>query len=473
MLLGRKVVFYELNEVPLRIIDWFAAANPKSTLAKLVQHGRIYRTFTEDSGHLSPWITWPTLHRGVTNQQHEIYDFGQALDDVNCEYPPLWMLLADAGRRVGVFGSLHSYPLPVDLANYAFYVPDTFAAGPECFPKDFEWFQAFNLTMMDRSARNVSRSIALGPALKFLRAAAGLGLRGRTIVELGRQIAVEQVKRQRVVRRRTSQVQIAFDFFLKATAQERPEAAFFFTESRCIVDTSLLAGLLPDDYRNGEWPTAWRQSFVGEIPFAMTHADRQLRDLYRLVLADDDYVLIVTSSMGQAAVEGQEMVRTQLNIGSVDRFMRALGVAPEEWERRRAMIPLYTFALAEPAIDGFRDAVTNLAVNGATIGVREHSCGVFSIQFGHSNLDEAEIAVSLKGAPISLADLGLINQRIQDEAGSNAYHIPEGSMIVFDPRRPAAGAQERPTVSTIEIAPALLANFGVPIPSYMRRHGAL
>lgn len=472
MLSTRRVIFYELNEVPLRIIDWFAAANRESTLAKLVKYGRIYRTFTEDVGHLSPWITWPTLHRGVTNQQHEIYDFGQSLDDVNGEYPPLWALLAAAGRRVGVFGSLHSYPLPADLANYAFYVPDTFAAGPECFPKNLEWFQEFNLTMMDRSARNVSRSIALGPALKFLRAAPGLGLRGRTVVELGRQIAVEQIKKQRVVRRRTSQVQIAFDFFLKATARERPDAAFFFTNHVASSMHRYWPASFPHDYRESEWPVAWRQSFIGEIPFAMAHADRQLGDLYRLVMSDDDYVLIVTSSMGQAAVEGQQMVKTQLNIGSVERFMRALGVGPDGWKRRRAMIPLYTFAVAEGAVDRFRDAVTGLVVNGAPIGVREHSRGVFSIEFGHSNLEEAEIAVSVKGVPMSLADLGLINQRIQDEAGSNAYHIPEGSMIVFDPRAPS-GARERPAVSTIEIAPAVLANFGVKIPGYMRRHSAL
>lgn len=473
MLSDRKLIVYELNEVPLRIIDWYVAANPDSTLAKLVKTGRVYQTFTEDVGHLSPWITWPTLHRGVTNQQHEIYDFGQSLDDVNREYPPLWTLLADAGRRVGVFGSLHSYPLPADLASYAFYVPDTFAAGSECFPKNFEDFQEFNLTMMDRSARNVSRSIALGPALKFLRAAPGLGLRGRTVVELGRQIAMEQVKKERAIRRRTSQVQIAFDFFLRATMRERPDAAFFFTNHVASSMHRYWPASFPKDYRTSEWPAVWRDSYAEEIPFAMAHADRQLSDLYRVVMADDDYVLMVTSSMGQAAVEGQNMVKRQLNIGSVDRFMRALGMGPDQWQRRRAMVPLYTFALGEAVIDHFRNTVATLTVNGAPIGAREHHRGVFSVQFGHINLENAEIEVRLRGVPIDFADLGLINQRIQDEAGSNAYHIPDGSMIMFDPRERSVSAAERPAISTIEIAPALLANFSIAIPSYMRRAGAL
>src|SRR4030095_7594867 len=118
-----------------------------------------YETFTEDVSDLSPWKTWPTLHRGVNDEKHFIQDFGQDLADVDREYPPIWHLLAKAGVSTGVCWRLHSYPMPRDLSGYAFYLPDTFAAGSECFPDQLSVFQDFNLRMARESARNVTTDV--------------------------------------------------------------------------------------------------------------------------------------------------------------------------------------------------------------------------------------------------------------------------------------------------------------------------
>src|SRR5579859_1915845 len=141
-----KIIFFELNEVPWRIIEYYRKANPDSTLAQILPESRVYDTFAEDTS-LSPWITWPTVHRGVTDEKHGIHSFGQPLDDIDKEFPTIWQLLAGHGCKVGVFGSLHTYPLPGDLSNYAFFFPDVFAAGAECFPEKLSSFQDFNLTM--------------------------------------------------------------------------------------------------------------------------------------------------------------------------------------------------------------------------------------------------------------------------------------------------------------------------------------
>ena len=70
MIDGKKVVFYELNEVPRKVLVDYTQANPRSALAQIYRHSAFYETVTADKGHLSPWITWPTLHRGVTNEKH-------------------------------------------------------------------------------------------------------------------------------------------------------------------------------------------------------------------------------------------------------------------------------------------------------------------------------------------------------------------------------------------------------------------
>jgi hypothetical protein len=121
--LGHRFVLFELNEVPIRVVQHFADRHPRSSFARILQFGGCWDTITPDTGHLSPWITWPTLHRGVSSGKHHIVALGQAVEEADAHFPPVWSILARAGRRVGVFGSLHSYPLPADLNHYDFYVP--------------------------------------------------------------------------------------------------------------------------------------------------------------------------------------------------------------------------------------------------------------------------------------------------------------------------------------------------------------
>lgn len=184
--MDKRIILFELNEVPLRIIDQFCHWHPESALARTLPQCYQYETYAEDIGHLSPWKTWPTLHRGVTNDRHLIADFGQDLKEQDKEFPPIWKILVENGVKTGVCGSLHTYPPPENYENYSFFLPDTFAAGAECFPNKLELFQKFNLAMARESARNVSTKIAWKDALAMLRASSELGFRMRTFMDVGR-----------------------------------------------------------------------------------------------------------------------------------------------------------------------------------------------------------------------------------------------------------------------------------------------
>ena len=62
-----KIVCYELNEVPWRVVDRYLSSRPNSNLAKLIESSSSFTSSTIDSGELHPWSTWPTVHRGVHN----------------------------------------------------------------------------------------------------------------------------------------------------------------------------------------------------------------------------------------------------------------------------------------------------------------------------------------------------------------------------------------------------------------------
>ena len=138
-----KLICYELNEVPWRVVDHYIQKCPNSSLGSLLSRSAQFTTNCNDHGELHPWSTWPTLHRGVSNEVHQIRFLNQDLEPAN-GWPPVWDILTRNGITTGIFGSLQSYP-PVVSDNMLFHIPDTFAAGPETIPDRFEAFQAFNL----------------------------------------------------------------------------------------------------------------------------------------------------------------------------------------------------------------------------------------------------------------------------------------------------------------------------------------
>jgi hypothetical protein len=465
MIHGKKVVFYELNEVPRRVLVDYTTANPTSALAQIFRQSAFYETVTEDKGHLSPWITWPTLHRGVTNDKHLIQNFGQDLSEVNKEYPNYSELLAREGVKVGVFGSLHTYPLPVNVSRYAFYVPDTFANGSECFPDSLTCFQDFNLKMVDSSGRNVSKGLNIKAALPFLAKAPMLGVGLDTAYRLAKQIVSEKIEPSRVVRRRTSQMQLAFDLFMKQLNQHKPDLATFFTNHVASSMHRYWPAKYPHDFKDLELTADWHATYHQEIDFTMAEADRQLSKILAFVKANKNYALIVASSMGQAAVDRSTSVKTQLLITDFGKFMSAIGVSSSQWQPRRAMVPMYMVVIDETVVELARANLSKLSINDNLVEFIDLGNNVFQIFFQVENPDEAKLTVSLDGQIKSLSDVGLGIIDIEDESGSYAYHIPEGILLVFDPDRPAA--TDCGTLSTTKIAPAMLANFNVQPPAYM------
>lgn len=469
--MDRKIILFELNEVPFRIIDEYCRWHPESHLARHLKQCHKYETYAESSGHLSPWHTWPTLHRGVDQTRHLISDFGQDLSGVDQEFPPLWKILAAHGVKAGVCGSLHTYPLPDNPEQYAFYLPDTFAAGSECFPDKLSLFQEFNLTMARESARNVSTRVPWQSALRLLRSSGELGFRMRTFADVGQQLVSERLQSWRKSRRRTYQAILAFDVFYQQLASTQPAFATFFTNHVAASMHRFWAAAFPDDYEAFGYEQKWVHTYCHEIEFAMGKFDAFLGRLIAFVNAHPAYDLWLATSMGQAATEAQPL-ETQLYATDVPKLMAALGLEPAEWERRPAMLPQCNVFVRAGKVAHAREQLSSIWIDGGPLSFREAGDGFFSIDFGQKNLYDKPQHATVGGRAVPFADLGLTNVEIEDKSGANAYHIPEGCLLIYDPRERSA-KDARPQVSTLEIAPTVLRNFDVPVPDYMRSPVAL
>ena len=461
----KKLILFELNEVPFRIVDEFCRWRPSSCLARLLPRCSQFESYAEDRGHLSPWVTWPTVHRGVVDERHEISSFGQDLSEVDREFPPLWDILAKQGVSTGVFGSLHSYPLPEPGGNYAFYVPDTFAAGSECFPANVALFQEFNLSMVERSYRNVGRRIAWGPALRMLARGGELGFRPRTLLDMGAQLISERRQPWRRARRRTAQVMLAFDVFMKQLRRTKPAFVTFFTNHVASSMHRYWAAAFPGDYDELPLDEEWTSRFRNEIDYTMSRLDGLLARLVRFVDRHRDYQLVIATSMGQAAVQIRAL-KTQLYITDVKRFMHALGMPDLAWERRPAMAPDVNVRIAAEYAAKFGDALNHLTIAGKPLEHFEDRGGFFRIRLGQQDAADSAACVVLFGQEVPIQDLGMSHVEIEDGADCTAYHVPRGALLVYDPLE-QSGTKERTGVSTLDLAPHILRHFGVRVPDYM------
>ena len=462
-----RIILFELNEVPYKVVDHFCLHNPDSTLACLMPSLRQFESYTEDVSHLSPWRTWPTVHRGVIDEKHLLHDFGQDLTEIDQTYPPLWKILTKNGVKTGVFGSLHSYPMPKSLENYVFYFPDAFASDSRCFPHVLSHFQALNLEMSRESARNVARRIPWKSALTVAARSQSLGLKPRTYGKIVNHVLSEQIRSWKKTRRRTYQTILAFDIFMKQLVSGKPEFATFFTNHVASSMHRYWAACFPEDYDHSEFSEHWMKTYSGEIDFTMSCFDHMLGVLVQFVERNPEYVIWITSSMGQKATIAK-LSKTQLYMKKPGKFMACLGLKDTEWEKKPSMLPDYNFLVDAEKANQFRDNLESLSIDGAGVDWVNRGSNFFRISLGHENLDKGSRTIQLGDRHVSLESMGLENTRIEDESGTTAYHVPNGILLIHDPKTTVSSNKERPSVSTLEIAPAILKNYAIRVPPYMK-----
>ena len=464
----RKVILFELNEVPWRVVDDHVARAPAGPLATALRRSRQYVTVAADVGHLAPWTTWPTVHRGVPDQRHRISALGQDTTAADRAFPPVWRLLHAHGASVGVCGSLHSAPAPDDLDSYAFYLPDAFAPDDRAHPPVLSRFQAFNLAMTRSSGRNVDASLAWRHAAGVLASTRGLGIRPSTYRAVAVQLAAERARPHRRSRRRTFQAVLAFDVFMAHLERSGPDFSTFFSNHVASAMHRYWAAAYPQDYADFALDGAWVSTFRDEVPWAMGRAEHMLSRLVAFADAHPEYQVWTTSSMGQQATMARAL-ETAVYLVDLGTFMRRLGMPDGSWRARPAMLPQTNVTVREALADTLERRLADVRLVDQPLHFRRGDGGFFSLELGHLDMHSRPTPVRYAGGRHSLAAFGMKAVEIEDRSDTTAYHVPEGLLFVYDPQQPWAGSSpdSRPEVSTLEIAPALLRTLGAPRPHYM------
>lgn len=459
---NRRLLLLEANEIPLCIFRRYAARNPSSSIAKMFNEGIVYETFAEDEGHLHPWSTWPTVHRGIHNRMHGLKDFGQDLDKLDRKYPPLWKLLQQSGLSVGVFGSLHADPLPSNAKDYAFYCPGPFAAKDEAHPPELRAFQAFNLSMSRRAARTGTSRLDFERLLPLLPKLPRLGVRSSTLSRIARHLAEERFQPWKQCRRRIFQSTLGFDIFFHQWKTKKPDFATFFTNHVAATMHRFWAATYPEHYDPMPEPW-WIQTYGEEIDFAMHELERCIGILWPL-LAAHDTTLVVTSSMGQSPTSVKRFY-SELSLDDPARLLATFSIPSSAFSMQPAMHPQYNLRVEEAWVSTLHQGLLSLTIKNQKVSFRAKEGGFFSIDLGQPDLKPGD--VRLRGQFASLESLGLAVVPSEGVLGETAYHVPEGSLLIAHPGSQMARVGDRLTVSTRAIAPSILEYFGHQVPKYM------
>jgi hypothetical protein len=414
----------------------------------------------------------------VNDEKHGILHLGQVLDDVDGRFPPIWKILKNHGRTVGIFGSLHSSCVPANAKSYAFYLPDYFDDRVFAHPQSLEPFQELNLAMTRQSARNVSRRIPLGGFARFLTGAMSAGLKMDTIGDSALHLAREVTKPGLRIRRRAYQPLIMLDLFIHQLERTQPDFATFYTNHVAAAMHRYWGATFADDYER-KLDAEWIANYQGEILFAMDKLDTMVAKLKTFVDRHPEYTLVAASSMGQAAIPAEKTFEF-LTITDLPKFMSALGVGADQWQARPAMVPCVCAVVSDATRTRVLDGLAGMSIGGqnvrrdkrpvapASFDERENGFFQFFIQFdNYKGPDE----VTINSRRMALAEAGLGKMAHEDGVNCTAQHVPEGSLLVYRADAPDSGHRAGTRISTLEVAPAICDLFGVPRPAYMHGPG--
>ncbi len=437
----RAVLVLEINEIPWRLLDRYIADPAYPNIREFFSRSSHYTSIAVDSGELSPWVTWPSMHRGMSNESHGVFNLGQ--DPATFKGTPIWQDILNENLVVGVCGAMQSWP-PIEPGNGGFYVPDTFAHDAACFPKYLETLQSLNLSQVKKNPRVVSSALpSMAELWQVLSCAARAGIRLRTVFRFIRQLVGERLDRSLVSRRPVFQTILFWDVFRKHFNPASPPAySSFFTNHVAGVMHRYWKDVFPEDFTAAEASSVSREPLMR---FALSVLDEMMADVLAWIKVNPELAVVFASSMGQGPVHRDYHEGMELLLVSVDALLAAGGLSKGDYTPLLAMIPR---AAAEiPDQTQRANIVTWLSGWRTTSGsplfdVREIGISLSIATRLPPRTDIESGAANNPSGSRAFSELGI--RAVEIEAGSG-YHIPEGSFAVYLPNHSSVPDQSRGT----------------------------
>ncbi len=319
--LSNPVIVLELNELAPALMDRFIAQGALPGFAQLRSESITCITDPEEAvPNLEPWIQFVTVHTGLSYQEHGVFLLG---DGPKFKAPRIWDLVADAGQKAWICGSMNS-AIQSKHAKNLFVLPDPWATGVEPNPPGmFDAFYNLVRTYVQEYTRD-KPPLTRGDYLRFGRFMVSNGLSPKTVFDTLRQLAGERGggtrwKRAAILDR------LQWDVFRHNYRKLQPALSTFFVNSTAHYQHFYWRNMQPElfDLRDEASQETGLENAILE---GYVRMDRIVREC--LALAGDDATVVLCTGLGAQpmlkydADGGKQIIRTI----DVDQLMTYLGV---------------------------------------------------------------------------------------------------------------------------------------------------
>lgn len=426
----KKILALEVNELPWEIVDWAISTQLFPSVTEYFLNSLSFSSTFDYQGELSPWSTWPTMHRGLKIEDHKIMALGQDINTFNGI--TIWDKLIGLGYSVGVCGSLQSWP-PRDPGQYGFYLPDTFAPTPSAIPTYLEKFQKFNLSMVRASGRKPRKSDCIDKLGILI--ASGLGPNG--YLSVAKQVCKEVIGISLVEARTTTQSFLSWDIFKREYTRSRGRLAYasWFTNNIASVMHRHWDQLFPLEYENLiKTPKAKN---VRLFKYAFTLLDSILSDAMQFAKKDENLIIILSSSMGQSPVKVSSDIEYSVVCRNLERFAGFIMTDLSGTRANLAMVPQISFSFNNQRLL----VEFNSKINSLNLMLKlenENLVPLIDSSLTHGNSLSLTLSSRLSSKPVSLqfcnvrecllSQLGMVAELVDTPS---AYHVPSGIVTVY------------------------------------------
>lgn len=459
----KKLILLEMNEITWRFVDPLVKQGALPAFARLMQQGTKATPIADEQGaDLDPWVSWTTVYTGRKASDHGVRFLEQPPETV--KGPRIWDLVADAGKPVGVFGSIMSWPPRTDVKG--FWVPGTFSTGYETFPANLEPIQELNLTYTREHTPvpgNVRRHMGKAELVFKLR---GLGLRIATLARIATYFGRRALGSAKAWEKVSMQPLINFDFFEKLWKRHQPAFATFHTNHVAHYQHRFWRSADPAPFLEPP-PEQEVREFGGAIRFGYEVADELLARV--MEMADDETTIVLASGLSQQPYVTEEFPggRSVLRIRDIHKLVEWLGVAG----RCRPVAVMATQWNLDFDDDATRDVAIK-ALSEAYLGDPSRQLFAHTVMGNSISINirqklprpidwDADCVFPGTGMTVKMREVGAE----KDATTKQGYHDRVGVMIVAGPG--VARGMDLGECSTLDLAPTMLTMLGMDVPAHM------
>ncbi len=455
-----RIILIEFNELCPPLLDRWMAEGQLPNFKRLHDQAQVFVTEADErqAPNLEPWIQWYSLHTGIPYQTHRVFHL---TDGPKAPFKDIWQHLLDAGKTVWNCSSMNAKGLSGDRA---LFLPDPWCASEKAHPAELGIFHRFVANRVQEYS-NSDRPAGLGEAAGFVAFLATHGLRLGTIAAIAGQLAAERVKNRALAWKRAPLLdRLQFDVFRHYYRRRRPDFATFFVNSTAHLQHTYWRCMEPEVFTVK--PSAEElERYRGAVLFGYRQMDRLVGDFLALAASNGATLMFATALSQQPYLKyeasgGHNFYRPR----KVEALLDEIGVHPA------SIFPVMTHQYlvnfrSEQERDAAESRLAEVEVEGQPVFNFDPTNEPTSLYFGCGVNRRLSDDAVMRMSPRANAGRPFFEQFYRIDALKSGRHHPDGCFWV------AAGAHRRHAgkASILDVAPTILARFGVSVPALVGR----